>query len=179
LLVEWPQGYCLSRNHFHSYDQTIGSRYSLRPDFYLNEHKKRLERFAFNYWGLPESLDLDSLKKDILSVKIFSTVWKTTSWQSRFSRQFQVSTVLITLKIKISRFLSKSWLRVSISTVWKRTLQQSRFSWQFEKRHLDVSRHLNLDLNCSRLSRPPGLGLPDTSYLNKKYKCFNQESRWA
>jgi len=36
-----------------------------------------------------ESLDLDSLEKDISTVKIFSTVWKMTSRQSRFSWQFE------------------------------------------------------------------------------------------
>ncbi len=87
----------------------------------------------------------------------FSSSLKTTSRQSRFSWQFknQVSTVSTTLKIKISRFLSRSQSRVSILTVWKRTSRQSRFSWKFEKRHLNVSR--DLDLDWSPLLRPPTL----------------------
>ncbi len=36
-------------------------------------------------------------------------------------------------------------------------LDSRDFSWQFEKRHLNMSRNLDLDLDCSRLSRPPGL----------------------
>ncbi len=55
-----------------------------------------------------ESLDLNKKKKLISTVEKISTVWKTTSRQSRFSRQFkiQVSTVSTTLKIEISRFSS-------------------------------------------------------------------------
>ncbi len=97
------------------------------------------------------SLDLDNLKNDISTVEIFSTVWKTTS----LLFENQVSTVSITLKIEISWFLLRSQSRVSISTIWKTTSRQLRFSRQFEKWHLDMSRHLDLDLDCSGLSRTP------------------------
>ncbi len=82
--------------------------------------------------------------------KLISTVWKTTSWQLRFSRQFknQVSTVLTTLKIKISWFVSRSRSRVLILTK-KSWSWQSRKSQQFEKRHRDMSRNLDLDRDCS------------------------------
>ncbi len=66
---------------------------------------------------LDRDLDLDAKKKSVSTVEIFSTVWKTTSRQSRFSRQFknQVSTVSTTLKIEISRFLSRSRRQKKVS----------------------------------------------------------------
>ncbi len=70
--------------------------------------------------------------------------------------------------VEKSRFLSRSQSRLSISTFQKPTSQLSRKSGQFEKGHLDMSRHLDLDLNCSRLLRPPGLHIPVifTRFLN-------------
>ncbi len=125
-----------------------------------------------------ESLDLGSLKKDILTVEIFSTVWKRTSRQSRFSRQFEKGHLsswdfLNSLKNDIfdKVFAIKSWFlslpqsRLSISTFQKPTSRLSRKSQQFSKVGLDTKDNLDLDLNWSQLSRPPGLVTKQNMFL--------------
>ena len=92
---------------------------------------------------------LDSLKNNILTVKIFLTVWKMTSWQ--------ISTKSMLQSLDLSKFFSLSRLRLLILTFQKLTTWLSRKSWQFENGHLNMLRHLNLDLDCSRLLRPPSL----------------------
>jgi len=86
-----------------------------------------------------ESLDLDS--PDFLDSS------KTTSWKSRFYRQFknQVSTVSITQKIVISQFLLRSWSRVLILTVWKWHLD----SWDFLdslKNNISMCRDISISI---------------------------------
>ncbi len=100
---------------------------------------------------LDRDLDLDAKKKSVSTVEIFSTVWKTTSRQSRFSRQFknQVSTAL---KIEISRV--KISIKISISTPKKSQSRPSRKSRQVLKTGLDAKDVLDLDLDWSRRRDP-------------------------
>jgi hypothetical protein len=90
-----------------------------------------------------ETLDLDISKTD------FSTVQKSSldSLDHPKNPDFSIS--------------------VAISTVQKQTSRLSRKSRQFEKGHLNVSRHLDLDLNCSQLLRPPGLQISNVDYAQK------------
>ena len=69
-----------------------------------------------------------------------------------FFLSLEVLTVSITLK---SRFLSRSRWRLSILTLQKPCLDSRKKSRQVLKTDLDRPRRLDLD--CSRLSRPPGL----------------------
>ncbi len=61
-----------------------------------------------------ETLDRDTLKKDISTVKKFMTVWKMTFWQ--------ISTKSMLYSLDLSRFLSLSQSRLLIKTIQKRHL---------------------------------------------------------
>ncbi len=89
--------------------------------------------------------NLDCSKTDISTVEKISTAQKPSldSFNHPKNQDFSIF-------VKIS-------IKISISTVQKPTSRLSRKSWQFEKGHLDVSRHLNLYLDWSQLSRLPGL----------------------
>ncbi len=80
-------------------------------------------------------LDLDSLKKDILTVEIFSTVWKTTSQQLRFSWQFK------------KQLLNKSWqslcYKVSICLNFYLCLDQDSRSRHFKNRYLNCRENID------------------------------------
>ena len=118
--------------------------------------------------GLDRDLDLDAKKKSVSTRWTFSTVQKPSLDSLDYSKNWDFSI----------------FVEISISTPKKSQSRQSRFSQQFEKRHLDVSRHLDLDLDWSRLSRPPTLVKFDevviefTSSLVTLLNCKNNSIKW-
>ncbi len=109
------------------------SRHGLNRD-------SRSRRFSKVDLGMMDILD--GFQKLVSTWKTFSTVQKTKSWQG--------------LSSKISIFFEISMETLDLDTFksWSRHDGHSR---RFSKVSLDMKDILNLDLNWSRLSRPPGL----------------------
>jgi hypothetical protein len=97
-----------------------------------------------------ETFGLDSSKNDISTVGKVLTVQKMTSQHG------------LCLKISIINI-------VSISTFQKPMSRPSRKSLKFEKQRFNMLRHLDLGLDCSRLSWPPGLRIISLAFPNLDY----------
>jgi len=137
----------------------------------LNNQKKNISKPG-GFDLSQRDLDWDSLswhfQKVILTVEIFSTLWKTTFQHIEKRHLKSLKNDISTLWKTTSQIFEKrhlNTLKNDISTLWKTTSQH------FEKRHLNTlkddistlwkttSRHVEKFWSPSRLLRPLGLSL--------------------